>query len=180
MQATLNTKHPLMVDGNLIPAGTPVATIELREGVPMDNLVSGLYFGDIVAVIGAPPFSTVSTRPHSADLKHVRRDPIAAEPLKMEAVDDFVELDPDALNALPDDDEPASNATTEPAAELAEESVTSYPGLQGLPQRIAKALGDAGLVDRKQVADHRKENNGIDLDGIGKAAARKIEAWLEG
>ena len=168
-----------MVDGNLIPAGTPVATIELREGVPIDNLVSGLYFGDIVAVIGAPPFSTVSTRPHSADTKHVRRDPIAIDDLDT-GLPDVTELDPDALNALPDDDEPASNTTPEPAAELAEESVTSYPGLEGLPQRIAKALGEAGLVDRKQVADHRKENNGIDLDGIGKAAARKIDAWLEG
>jgi hypothetical protein len=179
MQATLKTKHPLMVDGNLIAAGTPVATIELREWVPIDNLVSGLYFGDIVAVIGAPAFSGVSNRPEPNDIKHVRRDPIEAAELDTALADDS-ELDADALNRLPDDDEPATNTSSEPAAELATVEQLSYPGLDGLPPRIAKALGDAGLVDRKQVADHRRENNGIDLDGIGKAAERKIIAWLEG
>jgi hypothetical protein len=135
MQATLKTKHPLMVDGNLIAAGTPVATIELREGVPIDNLVSGLYFGDIVAVIGAPEFSAVSNRPEPNDIKHVRRDPIEAAEL---ALADDSELDADALNRLPDDDEPASNTRSEPAAELATEEQPSYPGLDGLPPQVLR------------------------------------------
>jgi hypothetical protein len=193
MQFELRAKHALGMNGHTIPAGGLVATMQTEHLVLVDNLASGLYFGDIVAVQKSEPIED------AAAIKQVRRDrrsKKSTEATNERAGTDPVEgsdLDPDALNAQADDDD--DDISDQPAgvkdsltlqsdsdndADLGTDVEISYPGLEGLSPRIAKALGDAGLVDREKVADHYKTNGVFDLEGIGRAAERKIVAWIEG
>ena len=194
MQFELRAKHALVMNGQMIAAGGLVALLSTEPGVMVDNLASSLYFGDLAAVpTGEPSEDT-------AGIKQVRRDrrsKKSTEATNERAGTDPIEgsdLDPDALNAQADDDEdisdqpagvtdsltPQSDADSDTDAELGTDVETSYPGLEGLSHRIAKALGDAGLVDREKVAAHYKTNGVFDLEGIGRAAERKIVAWIEG
>jgi hypothetical protein len=190
MQFELRAKHAMVMNGQMIAAGGLVALLSTEPGVMVDNLASSLYFGDIVAVpTGEPSDDT-------AGIKQVRRDrrtKKSTEATNERAGTDSNEgsdLDPDALNAQSDDDTVDPDAGVKDSltlqsdadndAELGTDVETSYPGLEGLSPRIAKALGDAGLVDREKVAFHHKTNGGFDLEGIGRAAERKIVAWIEG
>lgn len=176
MKFELRTKHNLGMNGETIPAGQLVAVIEAKPGVLIENIISGLYFGDILALAQAVDSE------EATDTKNVRRE--------MSGPNSGDDLDPDALNAQDDDDEliepnpglkDALTAQTEndDADDGGTDGEISYPGLQGLSPRIAKALGEAGLVDKAKVGAYLKENEGFDLEGIGKAAERKIVAWLE-
>jgi len=192
MQFELRAKHALVMNGRMIAAGGLVALLTTEPGVMVDNLASSLYFGDIAAVpTGEPSEDT-------AGIKQVRRDrrsKKSTEATNERAGTDSNEgsdLDPDALNAQDDDDEDISDqpagvkdsltpkSDTDTDAELGNDAEISYPGLEGLSPRISKALGDAGLVDREKVAGHYKTNGVFDLEGIGRAAERKIVAWIEG
>lgn len=171
----LRTKHNLGMNGETIPAGQLVAVVEVKPGVLIENIISGLYFGDILALAQA------GDSEQATDTKTVRRETSGPN-----SRDD---LDPDALNAQDDDElidpktDVKNSLTTQTENDDAEDVGTdaeiSYPALAGLSPRIAKALGDAGLVDKAKVGAYLKENEGFDLEGIGKAAERKIIAWLE-
>lgn len=175
MQFELVAKHKLAVDGRVFEPGETVATI--HTPVEISNVISSAHFGDLQVVATGP-----SQPPVPADTKRVRRDrqpqpqPEALEPQpepQQPEVND--ELDPDALNAMPDPE-----PTTEPAEVAKRYEVTGTTTLAGLPERIGRALIDAGLRDRKAVAEFYATNQGFaDVEGIGKAAERKIVAWLE-
>lgn len=174
MQFHLVAKHKLAVDGRVFEPGQTVATIDTP--VEISNVISAAHFGDLK--IQAIAELLVDQQPVPADTKRVRRDrqpqpqPEALEPQQPEVNN---ELDPDALNAMPDPE-----PDTEPAEVVKRYEVTGTTTLAGLPERIGRALIDAGLRDRNAVAEFYKTNQGFaDVEGIGKAAERKILAWLE-
>ena len=175
MQFNLVAKHKLAVDGRVFEPGETVATIDTP--VEISNVISAAHFGDLKTEAIAKLL--LDQPPVPANTKRVRRDrqpqpqPEALEPKPQPEVND--ELDPDALNALPD---PEPQTTT--AEGVKQYEVTGTTTLAGLPERIGRALIDAGLRDRKAVAEFYATNQGFaDVEGIGKAAERKIVAWLE-
>lgn len=182
MKFELVTLHALAVDGRTFSPGQTIATLETQLDV--SNIVSAAHFGDVKFVaIGSPQ------PPTPADTKRVRRD--RTTETKTEALEDNLEpeviedLHPDVLNAQPDaDTEPSSapNGSGELDDTKAPEASTELPGeFRGLSERIATALCDAGFSDRQSVAKYYEENGGFaEIVGIGKAAERKIVAWLEG
>lgn len=172
MQFHLVAKHKLAVDGRVFEPGQTVATIDTP--VEISNVISAAHFGDLK--FQAIAELLFDQQPVPADTKRVRRDrqpqpqpqPEALDPQQPEVND---ELDPDALNALPD---------PETDTKLPERTGGDHEALDGLPERIGRALIDAGLRDRQAVADWYQTNQGFaDVEGIGKAAERKILAWLE-
>lgn len=175
MKFQLVTTHALQIDGQTFGPGETIATMETE--VDVSNVISAAHFGDVkMALIGS-----LLTGPVPADTKRVRRtDPqpkLEPQPQPKpqpdgQAVD---ELDPDVLNAEPD---PQTEPQPEPQTK--EYQVIGTTSLAGLPERIGRALLDAGLRDRQAVADWYQTNQGFaDVEGIGKAAERKILAWLE-
>jgi hypothetical protein len=178
MKFELRAKHKLAVDGRVFEPGETVATI--HTPVEISNVISAAYFGDLK--FEAIAALLLDQPPVPADTKRVRRDrqpqpqPEALEPQpepQQPEVND--ELDPDALNAMPDPE-----PDTEPAEVAKRYEVTGTTTLAGLPERIGRALIDAGLRDRKSVAKFYATNQGFaEVEGIGKAAERKIVAWLE-
>jgi hypothetical protein len=78
-----------------------------------------------------------------------------------------VAIDPDELNAQPDE-QPEPEQSPEPI------------WWEGLPERIGSALYDAGFKSREALKEHlQKVGTFADVDGIGKAAEKKIVQWLE-
>lgn len=168
MTFELRAKHKLAIDGTEYQPGDLVATIQTL--VEISNVISAAHFGDLQIVPNEP----IQTQ-QPADTKRVRRDrQTEMQPEPSQPVPDITaELDPDVLNAQPDE-QPEGKAT-EP--KIYETSGTTT--LAGLPERIGRALIDAGLRDRRSVADWYKINQGFaDVEGIGKAAERKILEWL--
>lgn len=163
-------KHDLAGDGKVFKAGTPVAIIETT--MPVGNMVSGLYFGDLQLVADGSPTED--------ELKQVRRDPPPSIAPSTEPQPVGVESDPDALNAADAaaDDAPQAQAATPKVLEI---SISKLPvELQALPPRIANALADHEFTTRADVQAYL-ESGGLlaDVEGIGKAAERKIMEWLK-
>ena len=175
MKFGLVTLHALAVDGHTFAPGETIATLETQLDV--SNIVSAAHFGDVKFVaIGSPQ------PPTPADTKRVRRD--RPTETKTAALEDSLEpevfhvprledLHPDVLNAQPDPE-------PEPQPEQPKQyEVTGTTTLAGLPERICRALFDAGFEDRNALVAYYKANQGFaDVEGIGKAAERKIVAWL--
>ena len=180
MKFELVTLHALAVDGHTFAPGQTIATLETQLDV--SNIVSAAHFGDVKFVaIGSPQPKFVAIGspqpPTPADTKRVRRDrPTETKTaalegnLEPEAIED---LHPDVLNAQPDPE-------PEPQPEQPKQyEVTGTTTLAGLPERIGRALVDAGFKDRNALVEYYKANQGFaDVEGIGKAAERKIVAWL--
>lgn len=171
MKFELVTLHALAIDGHTFGPGEPIATLETQLDV--SNIVSAAHFGDVkfVAIGSSQP-------PTPADTKRVRRD--RTTETKTAALEDNLEpeviedLHPDVLNAQPD---PEPEPMT--PEQLHRYEVTGTTTLAGLPDRIGRALVDAGFKDRNALVAYYKANQGFaDVEGIGKAAERKIVAWL--
>lgn len=169
-KATL--KHDLAGDGRVYKAGTVVGVID--AALPVTNLVSAMFFGDVVLV-------DETTNAEPSDVRHVRRN----EPSTPPTADDVAEpqpvehLDPDALNAADADDDEPTPPTQEP---LKDETAKGElpPELQALPPRIAGALFEHEFTTRADVQTYLDEGGLLaDVAGIGKAAERKILEWLK-
>jgi hypothetical protein len=172
MKFELVTLHALAVDGHTFAPGQTIATLETQFDV--SNIVSAAHFGDVKFVaVGSPQ------TPPPADTKRVRRDrttetkPAALEDNLEPEVNEY--LHPDVLNAQPDPEH-------EPQPEQPKQyEVIGTTTLAGLPERIGRALVEAGFKDRNALVEYYKANQGFaDVEGIGKAAERKIVVWLFG
>jgi len=156
-------KHDLAGDGKVFKAGQPVAMIETT--MPVGNMVSGLYFGDLELVADGSPAGD--------EVKQVRRDPPSIAPSPEPQPLD-VDADPDALNALDEADEAEAKQTEPPSEPKANAEFAT------LPPRIAGALIEAGFHTRAAVQAYVDEGAALaDVEGIGKAAERKIVEWLQ-
>jgi hypothetical protein len=162
-------KHDLAGDGKVFKAGQPVAMIETT--MPVGNMVSGLYFGDLQLVADGSPTGD--------ELKQVRRDPPPSIAPSTEPQPVGVDSDPDALNAADAaaDDAPQAQATPE----VLQDPISTLPlELQALPPRIASALADHEFTTRADVQAYLESGGSLaDVEGIGKAAERKIMEWLK-
>jgi|694.fasta_scaffold69485_3 hypothetical protein len=162
----LIARHPLGIDGQVIPAGQVVATI--ITNLEISAVISSTYFGDLQAKQSGEPGKPMAPPPD--DVKRVRRDRKQDPEPQPPALDDSpVAIDPDELNAEPDEQ-------PEPEPEQLPERIW----WEGLPERIGSALSDAGFTSREAIKAHlQKVGTFADVDGIGKAAEKKIVQWLE-
>ena len=164
----LIARHPLGIDGQVIPAGQVVATI--TTDLEISAVISSTYFGDLQAKQSGEPGKPMAPPPD--DIKRVRRDRKAGARASAASIEDLpVAIDFDELNAQPDE-----QPEPEPEPEQSPEPIW----WDGLPERIGSALSDAGFKSRKALKEHlQKVGTFADVDGIGKAAEKKIVQWLE-
>ena len=175
----LMAKTELNIDGQVIEPGNVVGTFQ--TDCEISSVISAVYHGDLKIV------SNGRQTPRE-EVRHVRREhgqKVDSQTPNDDTAENLENIDPDALNAQPDaDTEPSSapNGSGELDDTKAPEASTELPGeFRGLSERIATALCDAGFSDRQSVAKYYEENGGFaEIVGIGKAAERKIVAWLEG
>jgi hypothetical protein len=172
MQYRIQSKGQLLVDGQMIDAGAIVGTLE--TSLELSNVISALWCGDMRAIAIEP----MEARP--ADVRNVRRerDATSATTIEPPAADD-----PDTLNAIDN-----ANDTADVAAAAAPSAVTTEIEVvdatanpfEGLAPRIADALLAAGFQSRESVAEVATDGADafLDIDGIGKSAAKKIIEWL--
>lgn len=169
MQYQIQSKGQLLVDGQMIDAGAIVGTLE--TSLELSNVISALWCGDMRAIAIEP----MEARP--ADVRNVRRERDATPVTTIEPPAD----DPDTLNAIDN-----ANDTADVAAPSVVATETEQPGeatanpFDGLAPRIADALLAAGFRSRESVAEVATDGADafMDVDGIGKSAAKKIIEWL--
>lgn len=162
----LIARHPLGIDGQVIPAGQVVATI--TTDLEISAVISSTYFGDLQAKQSGETGKPMAPPPdHTKRVRRDRKQDPEPQPPALE--DSPVAIDPDELNAQPDEQ-------PEPEPEQSPEPIW----WDGLPERIGSALYDAGFTSREALKEHlQKVGTFGDVDGIGKAAEKKIVQWLE-
>lgn len=173
----LMAKTELNIDGQVIEPGNVVGTFQ--TDCEISSVISAVYHGDLKIV----PNGLQTPR---EEVRHVRREhgqKLDPQTPNDDTGNNLEEIDPDALNAQPDADTEPSSTPNGPGEldTAAQQTSTELPAdFIGLGERIATALCDAGFSDRQAVAKYYQANGGFsEIVGIGKAAERKIVAWLE-
>jgi hypothetical protein len=163
----LRSNFDLNVDGIMVPSDSVlgILTTELEVG----NVLSAASFGRASAVL-------ISAKPSAPFSRSAAEPPQPIKPDDSKIDDEQLADRVDALNAEPAEPD-ESDESIEPATINAEPPINPFVGLG---PRIADALLAAGFKSREAVAEIAVDGADafLELDGIGKSAARKIVEWL--
>lgn len=156
------------IEGQLFESGDCIGSITTTQ--PIDNVLSLLRFG-------TANVTPTKSEPKIAKRANVGADmDVDAEPIKEES-----KVDPDALNALDEDDAPAPEPKKAKEAEPPKEPEMELDAsFSSLDKKWAKALTVHGLTSRDEVAKFVNEGGDLkEVDGIGNKTKTAIEAWLK-
>lgn len=176
MKYQFSTRNATIFDGQTVPAGQVVATIETN--LPIGNITSAIISSNLHVQEVEEPIAPVAREAVGIDAPNSP----APKPKPSASVD------PDALNEEDNaSDSSSANADTgssdkpsEPAAsQPSAPEIVIDASLAGLSDRIAKSLTSQSLGTRDLIAAYVSEGKDlVDLDGVGKKAAEEIKAWL--